>query len=829
VRAVLGQGAFGTVYRAYDPKLDREVALKVPRFPPNRPELVERFLREARAAARLRHPGIVAVFEAGTASGQQFIASELVTGSTLRERMDSGGLPAVRQAVAWVRDLALALEYAHGQGVIHRDIKPANIMIDSQNRAQLMDFGLAKRVDLTSPVPLVGDGTPPDATLGRAAGEPLVTADTAVLGAGPARSGTNAATDLVTADGRVVGTPAYMSPEQAGGAAHAVGRPSDQYSLGVLLYELLTGHLPFEGGSVQELLRQVTDPARPARSPCALNPEVPAPLAAVCLKALAKQPARRYGSAADLAVELQRWLKGQRVHAYRRPRRRFKKARELASWWRGHTKLMLVALLCLALVGVVIGVRSWLVASGRREGAAAEAARRLAEAARCDQYRERGRARDGRGLRYLAESLAVALELQDGLRQQAAIQLLTEGDRPLPRPPGTEGKARLRWDLAAGLLLGRQLPEGGSWEKLGERLAHAGSGQLTGFGAGGKCVLTADGGKFRDARTGQPFAMALRPDQQFFFLPGGRHGLCIGPTWTVLDLDSGKSLGPKHERDWRLRQWGFSPDGTKLVIGWPDRRFAARPGSEFVLAQIWDVTSVKPLTVPIRPADSMSGVSVSNDGSRMAMRTHEAVSVRTISDEDRMRQGDLAQGAIGPHAYNPWQGGQEESVSIRPSEGGILAAAFHPDNQHLLIAGWNRVELWEASGKLVGELLPARGVQELVVSPHAEQVLTRGADGWQLWDMQNRHRVGLPLQRLANVKRVDFRADGRQLLTAADGDARLWPNPVVAANDRAAAVRLWAQAVTGFDVDAAGDLQALDPGQVEKCRQGFGQLAGLAP
>jgi hypothetical protein len=116
-----------------------------------------------------------------------------------------------------------------------------------------------------------------------------------------------------------------------------------------------------------------------------------------------------------------------------------------------------------------------------------------------------------------------------------------------------------------------------------------------------------------------------------------------------------------------------------------------------------------------------------------------------------------------------------------------------------------------------------------VVSPAGEQVLTRGAEGWQLWDTQNRHPVGLPLQRLANVQRVDFRADGRQLLTAADGDARLWPNPVVAATERLAAVRLWAQAVTGFDVDAAGGLRPLDPGQQEECHRHFAQLAGLAP
>lgn len=202
ILAALGQGGFGTVYRAWDPILNREVALKVPR---GVGKAGERLILEARAAAPLHHPNIVAVYEAGADGDDLFIATEYVEGQTLVDPI-SGKEVDSSLAAEWVKSLAEALEYAHGEGVIHRDVKPHNIMIGQADRAQLMDFGLA-----------VSRGDE--------------------AGSSP------------TGDSTIAGTPAYMSPEQARGDSQQTGPASDQYSLGAVLYELLTGKPPFRGGA----------------------------------------------------------------------------------------------------------------------------------------------------------------------------------------------------------------------------------------------------------------------------------------------------------------------------------------------------------------------------------------------------------------------------------------------------------------------------------------------------------------------------------------------------------------------------------------------------
>jgi WD40 repeat protein len=271
IRGFLGAGAFGTVYRAYDPQLDREVALKVAQATAQSPERIQRFRREARAAAGLRHPNIVPLFEAGTADGHLYLASAFVPGMTLEDALreeNPDGLPP-EQSAAVVRKLADALAYAHGQKVLHRDVKSANIILDPDGEPHLLDFGLARRSQ--------------DA-------------------------------DRMTVAGAVLGTPAYLAPEVARGDQSPWTPAVDQYALGIVLYELLTGHTPFAGPiEIVLALHQTQDPERPSRA----NPQVPRDLDAICLKCLEKDPARRYKSAADLAADLDRFLRGEPVTAQR--------------------------------------------------------------------------------------------------------------------------------------------------------------------------------------------------------------------------------------------------------------------------------------------------------------------------------------------------------------------------------------------------------------------------------------------------------------------------------------------------------------------------------
>lgn len=266
VTKLLGRGGMGAVYLALDTQLGRQVALKLPSFDASDTRRVERFVREAQAAAGLMHPNICPVFDAGKIDGRPFITMGYIDGNSLDSLIDPDAPMGQIRAVGFARKVAAALHAAHETGIVHRDLKPANVMLTAKGEPVVMDFGLAKRI---------------------------------------AETDTNEA--KLTHDGAVMGTPSYMAPEQVRGELKRIGPATDVYSLGVMLFEMLTGRTPYTG-PLGMVMGQIL--IAPVRRPSELRPDIDPQLDDACHKAMAKEPAHRFPNMVAFGAALDAVLKG---------------------------------------------------------------------------------------------------------------------------------------------------------------------------------------------------------------------------------------------------------------------------------------------------------------------------------------------------------------------------------------------------------------------------------------------------------------------------------------------------------------------------------------
>jgi eukaryotic-like serine/threonine-protein kinase len=706
----IARGGMGVVYKALQVTLNRVVALKMILAGQLAGEHdVKRFHAEAEAAAKLDHPGIVPIFEIGEHEGQHYFSMAYVEGTSLAKKVSEGPLPS-REAAELTVKIAAAIQYAHQQGIIHRDLKPANVLLDRNGQPRVTDFGLAKQ--------LRGD------------------------------SG-------FTVSGQILGTPSYMPPEQAAAKMDQIGPAADVYSLGAILYCLLTGRPPFQAASPMDTLLSVLEqePVPPRQ----LNAQIPLDLETIALKCLEKSPGRRYATAANLAEELHRYLAGKPILArpVGRPERFWrwcKRQPALAS----AAAAAALALLAAALISIAYASDRAQAArrleamnlalkdeGDRTRSALRETKRQLAIVAleRAESHRRAGES--GKGLLQLAEAVRFAVEagsadIEHGARAWIGIW--------------QDEVHKLRSVVA------------GAEDVEGDRM------EISAFGPDGKTVLVGglDSAELLDVTTrkrlcprlsfqGVPTAVAISPNGRVLAVAVGAIADPAKPesmtsTVHLWEAASGKTLGvlirhpSKADTDGfpgTIQAIAFSPDSKILLTGDLDRTLRR-----------WDVATGKEVASALQHPEPISGVAFSVDARIIAAKGTRVV---RLWDAKTGRQ-------IGRDLQVP---------------GSVFSMVFSPDSKTVLTGGADGiVRVWEIdSGRESARFEIGHGpVLAVAISPDGHRIVTSTPSGIvRLWEYRTHVPIGAPMHHPSDVQVLAFQPDRQAVLTAAlDGTIRVW-------------------------------------------------------
>ena len=694
----IARGGMGVVFRARQKGLNRIVAIKMILSGQLATEHdIERFHTEAAAAAHLQHPNIVSIHEVGSVDGQYFFSMEYVAGFSLDVVINMKP-PTVIQAARWTKTLAEAIHYAHQQGILHRDLKPSNIMIDEQQNPRITDFGLAKRIQ---------------------------------------------ADNKLTSTGQIMGTPSYMSPEQADPTKQTIGPSSDIYSLGSILYELLTGKPPFAGSSPLKTINLMmeTEPV----SPRVLNPQVNRNLETICLKCLEKQPARRYRSALVLAEELERFIQHEPILA--RP------ANTMEKFWRWCCRKPLVA----TLSGVAILLTLLLAIAGPLAAWRQQALRQTADIASNTAVNNAREAREQAVQAQAARQLASQnLQLAQRNLYNAHMNLAFNSwqDANVPHvlnllkqhvPHGNEPDLReFEWHYLDRLCHAQLLVMQGG--PLVSQLAYSPDGKRL-ASASGDTTIT-----IWDAQTGKPLHVCKghrQPVDSIAFSPDGSQ-LVSGSDdysiriWNVADgTELRKLIGHKRA----VLDVAFSPDGQSIVSC-----------SEDWTIRVWSATTGKVLKILQGHKFPVQQIGLTADGKQIVSGSLDhTLRIWDLESAEEIKSIQIPPGDI-------------QSFSFDPSAK-VAAVALKTESSHKILT-------WDLeTGKNLPELLGHTGIIHHVTFSNQGNRLASGSEDRQIkvWDVNQGKELFTVLGHTEPVFSTTFSPDDKQIASGTlAGKIQVW-------------------------------------------------------